>query len=681
MSRIGGHPLRQIHLDFHTSPHIGDVAADWDPELFADTMAAAHVESVTVFATCHHGLAYFPSSVVPVHPALDIDLLGEQIESLHARGIRAPVYVTVGWNVSAADRHPEWQQVRMDGTLVRPLPTAAPWGSWPMMCLNSGYADEVEAVVTELLDRYDVDGFFFDIVAYPAEACACVNCLPRLRELANETGGSITDVTLRRRVQDEVVRSWMRRISARARAADPDIGLFYNSRWGMHVTEEIEEYSQLEIESLATGGWGYDFFPLWARFGRTLGLPFLGMTGRFALSWADWGGLKHPDALRYDAAQVLAAGGGISVGDQLPSRGRPEPAVYEVIGEVFEAVAQAEPYCVGATPIVETALLIQDPEQYRRGRGAKGDHVDGCGRMLLELHRDFDVVTPATFTPGTYDLLVIPDRGPTLDGVEQLVRSHVEGGGALLFTDDALTDEAGNIVIGDLAGIHRSGRTATSPDYYRVHDERLLSRAVRGGFAYTHYRGGVRVEADTETEVLALATPSHFDRTPEHFSSHFITAPLAGPAGDSASSPAITVRDRVAFVHGSVFSTHERFGHIHHRELIGHLLDIIAGDRIVTTDAPATATIAVHAQPADEGERLVVHVVNYHSQRNASGRVESLGEPIPLHDVSLRIRRRTSTSAVRAVFAGTELVHHIDGDYLDVVVPRVEVHEIVVIEP
>ena len=162
------HPLRyrQIHLDFHTSPHIGDVGADWDPDLFARTMVDAHVQSVTLFATCHHGLAYYPTSTVPVHPALQFDLLGEQMRALRAAGIATPVYVTVGWNVSAAERHPEWLQVRLDGTLVRPPATEAPWGNWPTMCVNGGYADELEAVVGELLDHYPLDGFFFDIVRY-----------------------------------------------------------------------------------------------------------------------------------------------------------------------------------------------------------------------------------------------------------------------------------------------------------------------------------------------------------------------------------------------------------------------------------------------------------------------------------------------------------------------------------
>jgi hypothetical protein len=607
---------------------------------------------------------------------LTIDLLGEQIEALRARCIGTTAYVTVGWNVSASERHPEWVQVRLDGTLVRPPATSAPWGTWPTMCLNGGYADELEAVVGELLDRYPVDGFWFDIVRYDADACACHVCLPELRTFAATEGSTIEDEGLRRRFHDSVARSWMRRMSAFVRARLPEAGLYYNSRWGMHLIDEADAYTQIEIESLPTGGWGYGFFPLWSRFGRTLGLPTVGMTGRFALSWADWGGLKHPDALRYDAAQILAAGARVSVGDQLPSRGRPEAAVYDVIGEVFDAVARAQPFCDGAEPVAEVALLVLHPERYRRGRGSTSDHLDGCARMLLELHRDFDVVTPATFRQGRYDLVVVPDQGPADEAVAALLHEHLDRGGALLFSHEALTGTDGTFVVGEAAGLRRVGRTPTNPDYYRVTDPRLVDRAVRLGFPYTNYRGGVVVEARPDTEVLATAVPSHFDRTPEHYSSHFITAPLGGPAGEAASTPAVTLRGRVAYLHGPVFGEHERFGHVHHRQLVGKVVDLLAPRPQVRSDAPATATVALHHAPG----RCVVHVVNYHAQRRPPGWVETLAEPVPLRDVTVAVRTDRRVTSVHTVFAGETLEQRAVNGYVEVTVARIDVHELVVFE-
>src|SRR5688572_7979483 len=93
--------FRQIHLDFHTSPDIPGIGADFDPATFAETLAKAHVNSITVFARCHHGMIYFDSKRHPerIHPQLARrNLLAEQIEACHKRGIRTPIYITVQWD-------------------------------------------------------------------------------------------------------------------------------------------------------------------------------------------------------------------------------------------------------------------------------------------------------------------------------------------------------------------------------------------------------------------------------------------------------------------------------------------------------------------------------------------------------------------------------------------------------
>src|SRR5262249_30427214 len=127
-------PFRQIHIDFHTSPAIPDVGAEFDPKAFASTLKRAHVNSATVFAKCHHGLCYYPTRVGVRHPALKRDLLGEMIEALHQEGIRAPIYVTVTWDEHAAMEHGEWLAVTKDGR----LPGRPPLGvehRWRWLCM------------------------------------------------------------------------------------------------------------------------------------------------------------------------------------------------------------------------------------------------------------------------------------------------------------------------------------------------------------------------------------------------------------------------------------------------------------------------------------------------------------------------------------------------------------------
>src|SRR5215831_10853506 len=87
-------PFRQVHLDFHTHGSIQNVGAEFDPEQFATTLERADVNSITCFARCHYGWMYYDSPQFPerIHPHLvRKNLLQEQIEACHKRGIRVPV--------------------------------------------------------------------------------------------------------------------------------------------------------------------------------------------------------------------------------------------------------------------------------------------------------------------------------------------------------------------------------------------------------------------------------------------------------------------------------------------------------------------------------------------------------------------------------------------------------------
>lgn len=115
---------RQIHLDFHTSEAIPDIAANFDPRTFAETARKAEASSITVFARCHHGWLYYPSKRFPelIHPNLkNHNLLLEQVRALHDAGIKAPVYITVQWDYHSAQTHPEWL-IRSQEALTRESP-------------------------------------------------------------------------------------------------------------------------------------------------------------------------------------------------------------------------------------------------------------------------------------------------------------------------------------------------------------------------------------------------------------------------------------------------------------------------------------------------------------------------------------------------------------------------------
>ena len=660
-------PLRQVHLDFHTSPLIPDVGADWDAQHFIATLRAARVNSITLFAKCHHGMNYYPSRIGPVHPALTFDLLGEQIAACHSAGIRCPIYLSVVWDVSAAERHPEWRQVAADGRLIGRSPLEDGRG-WPWLCVNNAYADELAAQTTELLDRYDCDGFFFDILMYDADGCLCSNCLAEMRR----DGRDPANPAHRHAHTTAVARRFMDRLSGLIRARQPEAGIFYNSRWGWQFADEAQYYSQVEIESLPTGGWGYGFYPLWSRYARSFGLPMLGMTGRFHRSWADWGGLKHPAALQFECGGILATGGAVSVGDQLHPRGRLNEAVYAVIGEAFRSVEAAEPYCVGAQPAAEIGLLVVAPEMDRWIVGTGGGAVEGAAKMLLELHQQFDVITDDCLDFRRYAVLVLPDQAAPSPELTQRLKAYIAAGGELLLSHTALLDAAaGAFTLADEMGLDYLGPAASVPDYFAITDESLHTPVARPGFPYSLYSGPcVRVAPRPGVQRLAEATESYFNRDWAHFSSHEFTAPRAEPAG----YPAVTEHGGVLYIYGPIFAAYQQHGNLTFRALVGRCLDRLLPQPVFTTDAPATAEVTLTRQPGRE----IVHVVNYHASRRAPAHVEALEAPVPLRDVTIRLRPSALVARVTTVLQPAELPFEQADGVVTVTVPRVKAHELVV---
>ena len=100
--------FRQVNLDFHTSEMIENIGGKFNKEQFQAALKKGCVNSVTLFAKCHHGWSYHPTKTNEMHPHLNFDLLGAQIEAAHEIGVKTPVYISAGLDEKTARRHREW---------------------------------------------------------------------------------------------------------------------------------------------------------------------------------------------------------------------------------------------------------------------------------------------------------------------------------------------------------------------------------------------------------------------------------------------------------------------------------------------------------------------------------------------------------------------------------------------
>ena len=262
---------RQVHLDCHTGGAIPGVGSKFSKENFQEALKTGHVDSITLFSKCHHGFSYHPTEVGVMHPGLNgFDLLKAQIEAAHEIGVKTPVYLSAGLDHGIERKHPEWLLRDRDESLggfdfTVPL--------FRRVCFNSPYLDYLCEQIKEVLRNYDADGIFLDIVG--VRHCYCQNCINKLLE----RGLDPYDPDNIAMLGEETHAMYLKRIREAVDSVAPGCRIFHNSG---HVTRGRHDYafanSHLELESLPTGGWGYDHVPLSAAYTRTLGMDFLGMT-------------------------------------------------------------------------------------------------------------------------------------------------------------------------------------------------------------------------------------------------------------------------------------------------------------------------------------------------------------------------------------------------------------------
>jgi hypothetical protein len=625
---------RQVHLDFHTSPFIEGVAADFDAMQFAATLKQAHVNSVTVFAKCHHGYAYYPSSVCQAHPHLTPagrDLLGEQIEALHREGIRCPIYITVGWDALLAQNQPDWRAMYKNGRF-------GDWdsghpGQWKFLnWLHPEVQQHIEDVTREVLDRYgsEVDGFFYDICFFPKGACWS----PESRKFRERHGLLDESLAGHERFLAKAHETFSKRYWDVIRGRCPEATVFFNAgsdtflEPGLGGRARYPFMSHMEIESLPSGFWGYFHFPRLARSTGHWGKPWLGMTGRFQTLWGDFGGLKPQPALEFECFRPQALGGANSIGDQLPPRGVLDPGAYDLIGAVYQQVAMAEPFYAHSEPLVQIGITTSGTPGMDGDETAKSD--EGAIQMCEEAHYECQLLDAGNSLDGL-DLVILGDTSTlTPDFVDKL-RHYYFSGGRLLVSYKGGCDASGQWAL-DFLPVRIAGEVAEFPNYWRATAEfsHQLARTDR-----VFYQQGLVLEAPGCQTLVERVLP-YFQRDDVRYCSHLQTPPRPEASGQ----PAVLAGDRFVVFADPIFREYRQSGNIAARDAWKHAMERLVGRAPFGSGLPST----VQVYPRRRGEDVLLTLLHYVPIRKAlkidmiEERGSFAGELLHLPDAAKSVR-------------------------------------------
>lgn len=677
--------FRQIHLDFHTSEKIENVASQFDPEEFAMTLERARVDSITCFARCHHGMLYYDSQEFPerIHPHLqNKNLLKEQIEACHKRGIRVPIYITVQWDYYTAQRHPEWHVVDAENVGVDPVngnQKIYEPGFYTYLCVNSPYRDFLKRQTKEVLESLPTDGIFFDIVK-PVD-CSCKHC----RKDMERRGMEPSNKQHRLEFAQEMINSFKLEMTQFVRKFNQECSVFYNrGHVGTMHRDAVDAYTHFELESLPSGHWGYLHFPISMAYARNLGLDCLAHTGKFHTSWGDFHSFKNKAALQFECFRMLALGSKCLIGDQLEPSGKLSKPVYDLIGSVYSEVEKKEPWCKNTLPLVDIGVFT--PEEFADidKKRELAPSIKGIVRMLQESGHQFNIIdSKSDLTP--YKVVILPDDIPVSQELNLKIKEYLNNGGSLIASFESGMDQKKSKFVLDNLGIRQRENPTTNGDHKLVRgknfprnnytDYILPEGQIGKGLSETEhamYMKGVEVEVEEGAEVLAYTIKSYFDRTYKHFCSHLQT-----PSSGQVDYPGVVKNQSTIYFSHPIFTIYDMRAPLWCKQLFLNALDILLPNPMLRHYGPSTLLTTLNEQSKEK--RWILHLLHYIPERR-SQTIDIIEDVIPLYNIKISINATEDVKNVMCVPENQSLEYEIKDDRVEFTLPKLEGHQMVSIE-
>lgn len=670
-------PARHVHLDFHTSELIPGIGTRFDAKQMAKAMKLGRINHITLFAKCHHSWCYFPTRVGKTHPHLSFDLLGEQLAVCRKLKIKAPIYITVGWSANDAEWHPEWVVRKADGSIdganfdPQAKPDAAkPTVSWKYLCIASGYRQHVLELTREICSRYKpVDGIFYDICFHERSYSAAAV------EQMRAAGVNIADPAAVKTWHTAQWHSFMRECRAAIAETCPNANAFFNGRANIDTPDEsLTMQTHLEMEDLPTTWGGYDKFAPRSRFFAshplTRSKDQLAMSGKFHTSWGEFGGFKHPDAIRFEAASMIAYGAVCSFGDQLHPDGAFDLATYKNIGEAYAYVERIEEFGLGGRPHSRLGLYFSCARRPDVPAGVAGvggsvlDHDQGVANMLMEAQLDFVAVHPGQDLSGLDTIIMSGAR--CLDDAEAArLNAWVKAGGKLLVIGESALDAGKKRFLFDI-GAEYVGTPAFDCDYL-VAGKPLAANVPAAPVLV--YQPALRSTVSSGT-VLATIKEPYFSRTYATYCSHQNTCNRP----EDAKHPAAVQKGRILWLAHPWGANYYYHGARAHRDFFINAVRRLHPAPVVSTTLPSAGRVSIVHQP--DQRRFCVHLL--YAGPLQRGRTLVIEDLPTLSDIPLTLRVDEKIRSVTLPLTRKKLTAKRSAGGVSVTVPSLNCHEVVV---
>jgi len=458
-----------LHYDLHAGEKDTDLGSRCGEVELIPMLKLMAPDFVQTDCKGHAGYTSWFSKVAnaTVPPGLKHDALMQWREATRTLGLPLHCHYSGIWDKAAGAKHPDWCVVTADGQVAgSPFGQNAGAPTGEKMCPRSAYLDELMIPqMLELIDRYEVDGFWIDGDLWAVEPCYCEKCRTAWTQQTGlaEPPAKEDDPEWPRwwNFTRESFYAFVTRYCDAVHAHKP--GVLVCSNW-------LQTFKNPGAPAVPTDWisgdnscvWGLDGSRCEARFLSTRGKPWDIMLWNFFCSHgmgnpdSPWT-VKPPQMLMQEAAALLSFGGNVQIYEHPPVRdGRLLEWRQRRLSEVSAFVKARREVCQHTETIPQIAVLHSEHHLFSDVRGKNmmwnvdAAPVQGAVFTLLENSYGVDILDEWALLPrlAEFPVVVAPEQARMSDAMVTALKAYVEGGGNLLLTGSESFERFGEAFLG-----------------------------------------------------------------------------------------------------------------------------------------------------------------------------------------------------------------------------------------
>ncbi len=639
-----------IHYDFHASAKHTEIGKELTPGHLRERLLKVRPDWIHTDCKGVYGYTSWPTRIGSTAPGLVKDTLRIYRDVTRELGMKLGVHYCALWDERAIELHPEWARVDAKGQRDRQY-----------ICLTSGYDEQLMIPqMLEIIDTYDVDGFWIDADSWGARPCWCDPCKAEftrrtgIRNVPTERGRPNWDewLAFHRDLYLAHVTKYTNAIHARKPGCMVTVAWMYGAMQPDPVKVPVDHLSGDVGDLLST--------TLEARAFDGRGLTWDLMPWGFVLASSTEDNppntYKSALQLKQEVARIVALGGAVMIYEQPQISGLLTGWHHEVLAEVAEFARARKEACFKSETVPQAAVLHLADHYFAQLDTVYNDFtspgalqpVKGALYALLEAHRSTDVLTEevALRRMKEYKLVVVPEQTHLSERLVQALEEFARSGGYVLISGEHL-----------------------SRDY-----PRLVAASPRGELLKTPIylpvgRGAVGVSAPWQPATPAPGTEALTYRLNEQ-------DPEKNPTDQAVATKRVVGLGAIVAIHGPIFRDYWLGHYPLLREFIAGLIEDLAIPWKVTVEGPPRLELVVRQK---EG-RLHVNLINRGGIEVLSANRAIVEDLPPLENVTVRIRQGRQPKSVSVIPNDMKIDWAYSDSLVTVKVPRVGIHCVLVVE-